>query len=453
MTDRTEIPELTDDEAQALLEELAPLAEEVPPMPEGTHEGWMRAIEEERPSMEETSRKTNPGRWVSILGIAAALIFVVAGTLLTRDSLNARTPALAAKSAAVSQAARLDDSEAEADYAVEEEEPMEAPAAAFEETAAFGLYTGTAPTMAFAANDAAFDEDAGMPEPEVAFEAAPEAEAMAADTVVFAMAAEAPAAEEEALPAATAMPTPAAALKAAAPAATPVPSPTERPRKLVRDVSLTVTAADYDSACAAVEQLCAEAGGWISWSAQSEDSRGLRSASYTLRIPADRLDSALDRAAALGRVTWRNENVTDVTENYYDLADRLATQRALLARLQALVPQASSLPELVDLEERIEEVQTTVEHLQTSLNRTDTQVNYATVSLSLRENRPEEAVTDTGLGLGDRVRSALHTGFDAFVGFLGDAAVFLTAALPFLALAGVLVLVFHLVHRRRRKDV
>ena len=447
MTDRTEIPELTDDEAQALLEELAPLAEEVPPMPEGTHEGWMRAIEEERPSMEETSRKTNPGRWVSILGIAAALIFVVAGTLLTRDSLNARTPALAARSAAVTQSARLDDSEADAVYAAEEaEEPMEAPAAAFEETAAFGLYTGTAPTMAFAANDAAFDEDAGMPEPEVAFEAAP------ADTVEFAMAAEAPA-EAEALPAATAMPTPAAALKAAAPAATPVPSPTERPRKLVRDVSLTVTAADYDSACAAVEQLCAEAGGWISWSAQSEDSRGLRSASYTLRIPADRLDSALDRAAALGRVTWRNENVTDVTENYYDLADRLATQRALLARLQALVPQASSLPELVDLEERIEEVQTTVEHLQTSLNRTDTQVNYATVSLSLRENRPEEAVTDTGLGLGDRVRSALHTGFDAFVGFLGDAAVFLTAALPFLALAGLLVLVFHLIHRRRRKDV
>ena len=67
-------------DVDTLDQELRSLQEDVPPMPEGFHAGWMKQVEEE--AMQKTTRKTT---WTRILSIAAALVFVVGGTLLTRE--------------------------------------------------------------------------------------------------------------------------------------------------------------------------------------------------------------------------------------------------------------------------------------------------------------------------------------------------------------------------------
>lgn len=62
---------------------LRDLNADVPPIPEDFHAGWMKQVEEE--AMQK-KRKHTP--WSRILSTAAALVFVVGGTLLTRDSLS-----------------------------------------------------------------------------------------------------------------------------------------------------------------------------------------------------------------------------------------------------------------------------------------------------------------------------------------------------------------------------
>ena len=52
--------------------------------------------------------------------------------------------------------------------------------------------------------------------------------------------------------------------------------------------------------------------------------------------------------------------------------------------------------------------------------------------------------------LGQRIGHALTTGWENFTSFLGDTAVFLVAALPFLALLAMAWIIIRLVRRSRR---
>jgi hypothetical protein len=232
---------------------------------------------------------------------------------------------------------------------------------------------------------------------------------------------------------------------AAAPAAE---DPSEK--KIIRTASLTLATQEYDAALASLKAGCEGRGGWLESSDESTNSRtGLRTAYLTLRIPQDSLDAYLGCTEDLGRVTSRSESSQDVTASYQDNQTRLNTQLALMERLQALISESGDLSDLLALESQIAETQYQIDSLQSSLNRTDRQVNYSSVRITLREEKAPE-LTDTTVSLGERITSAIQTGWDAFTTFVGDMVVFLVAALPFIAIVAAVVIVVKLIYRRKK---
>ena len=352
----------------ALLNDLASLADDVPPMPDDLHAGWMKLVEEtpmtEKKPVNHALRRT----LTRVLSAAAALVFVIGGTLLSRDSL------MPATRADKSAAPRTESSENyDSGYGVSR------------------AYSGSAaPSLYAAVEEPAEYEVADMDE-------AATVNGAAADMAV-------------------------------------------RESKIIRTASLTLTTQDFDSTLQSVRDLCASMGGWASYINESTGCNGLRSGWLTLRVPSDRLDAFLEGTGSAGRVTSRNETASDVTESYYDTAARLQTQQVLLARLQALATDAADLTDLLELEQKIADVQYTIDRLQASLNSTDHQVNYATVDITIREEKPADTVQDTTLSLGVRLIGALSHGWEAFTDFLADAAVFLAASLPFLVILFLVIL-------------
>ncbi|MGN1019874.1 MAG: DUF4349 domain-containing protein, partial [Aristaeellaceae bacterium] len=70
-----------------LQDDLARLSEDVPPMPEDFHRAWTKRVEEA--AMENKPDASRPRRqWTRLLSAAAAVVFVLGGTLLTRDALS-----------------------------------------------------------------------------------------------------------------------------------------------------------------------------------------------------------------------------------------------------------------------------------------------------------------------------------------------------------------------------
>ena len=231
-------------------------------------------------------------------------------------------------------------------------------------------------------------------------------------------------------------------------AAAPAEAPSEK--KIIRSASLTLVTQEYDEALAALKTDCEGQGGWIESSDENTNSRtGLRTAYLTLRVPQDSLDAYLGSTEGLGRVTNRSESSQDVTASYQDNQTRLNTQLALMERLQALITESGDLSDLLALESQIAETQYQIDSLQSSLNRTDRQVSYSTVSITLREEKAPE-LTDTTVSFGERILSAIQTGWEAFTTFLSDMVVFLMAALPFIAIVVAVIIVVKLFKRRKK---
>ena len=369
------------DENEVLRDVLSGLNEEVPPMPEELHAAWMQKVEDD-----QVEKTLNRKAFTRFLSIAAALVFVVGGTLLTRDSME--------------DSARLSK---EYQALVEENDSLAIRAmTANEFKADLGSYdalNGAVP----AAGATMMLTRSAMPE-------AAEEEAVAFDSDI-------PAAEE---------------------------------KKIIRTARLTIYTQTFDTSLENLRALCEADGGWIESSSESTNSRtSLRTANLTLRLPQEALDGYLAGADQLGRITSRSETATDVTASYQDTQTRLATQVALMDRLQALITESGDLSDLLALEAQIADTQYQIDALTTSLNRTDRQATYSTVTVSLYEETAP-AITDTTVSLSERISAALRMGWEAFTDFCQDMLVFVIAALPFIAIVVVLVIALAIIRKVRR---
>ncbi len=375
------------DENELLRDAMKGLSDEVPPMPEGLHAAWMSRVAEEavitnQPVTSQPAKKFNPRTVTRYLSLAAAMVFVVGGTLISRGSLMGST-----------------------DKSVNQ-------------LRAGGAVNGA--SYAYGASYMA-DTDGGYVSYSMNYDETVEEEA-ASPMLARSMT---PGSEPEA--------------------------PAEVEKKIIRTASLTLVSRTFDESYAALRASCENQGGWIESSSESTDSHsGLRSAYLTLRIPQSALDGYLSGVDALGRVTSRSESAKDVTESYQDTQSRLETQKALMARLQSLITESADLTDLLALESQIADTQYEIDRLQSSLNATDRKVAYSTVNITLREES-NASLTDATVTLGERIRSALATGWEAFTGFLADMVVFLMAALPFIGIAAAVWIAAHFIRKVRRK--
>lgn len=356
-----------DDENEVLRQCLSPLNEEVPDMPENFHAQWTALVKEDAMKQEESRKVAPMRRWTRILSVAAALVFVVGGTLLTKDTLSPAhtTPQQAATA-----------NEDSADFA----------------TYSYDADDGGIAPMLYAAN-------ATMPE--------------------------------------------AASAKSAAVNTTP-------DKKIIRNVSMTIKTTAYDESMTQLTALLSQYSGYLESSSEYTNTRDLRTASLTLRVPADSLDAFLDGTGDLGRVTSRNMSATDVTDSYQDTAARLENQKLLLSRLQALTDTAGDLSDLLALENQLADTQYNIEQLESSLADTDQQVSEATIRMTLNEEAQPD-LRDESVSLSDRITGALSIGWNAFVAFLQDCVVFLTAALPFIAIVAVIALVIAIILKAKKR--
>ena len=127
------------DKNVVLRDVLSSLNEEVPPMPENLHGAWMQKVEEDMKNQQAPKfhMPKTVTRWLST---AAALVFIIGGTLLTRDDLAPASGASMNQKSAVysTRTASYDD------YAVEESAEYE-----------YGAANGVMLTMARGADAAA----------------------------------------------------------------------------------------------------------------------------------------------------------------------------------------------------------------------------------------------------------------------------------------------------------
>ena len=211
-----------------------------------------------------------------------------------------------------------------------------------------------------------------------------------------------------------------------------------------RSASLTLAAPrrEIDSVASRASHVTAELGGFLASSSMSSSEGG----SLLLRVPSNRLDTAIQRLSRLGRVRELSRQSVDITSSLVSARERLKDARTERKALLAQLADADTLLEVESIRERLEIVSHEIAYARRALRRVNNRANFADVSLSLVASRATDE--DSGAWTpGDAFDDALRV-LEVAVGvILVAAAVLLPLALiwllAWLALRGA---------SRRRRD-
>lgn len=148
----------------------------------------------------------------------------------------------------------------------------------------------------------------------------------------------------------------------------------------------------------------------------------------TVRVPSDSYDSLYCSLSNLAyRLDNRYSSVEDVTARYYDLDTRIKNKIALEQRYVELLLKASVIKDILEIENKLNELRTEIESIQGQFNYLSKQVTHSTISLSFYEVLPYVYDSSPRKGFGQRILSALNSGWQGFLSFL----VALTTLWPF----------------------
>ena len=174
----------------------------------------------------------------------------------------------------------------------------------------------------------------------------------------------------------------------------------------------------------------------------------------SIRVPSASLDDFLTALDDMGTVTLREERAEDITADYTDVSTRLAVLRSQLDQLNAMNETAESVSDLIAIHERATELMAELESYESTLRGWSSQQNYSTVSLTVEEDVTggEDAPSAS---LGERMKEAFNASVEWLRTFGQNAAIFLAALAPRLAVWGpvavIVIGIICLVFRRKKK--
>lgn len=226
-------------------------------------------------------------------------------------------------------------------------------------------------------------------------------------------------------------------------------------RDIITTASATVTADDVQAAVRAIGDAAVARGGYVESMSVGSDGAvvpidpmtggavsGSISPPYTpdgawitVRVPADGLTGVVDDLQDVGEVTANSVNRQDVTEQTVDLRARIDAAQASVDRLTGLMAQAQSVADLISAEAALSERQATLESYQQQLKMLDDQVAMSTLSVTVVPR--VETVTADPAGFAD----GLVAGWNGLVATLNGIVVALGFLIPWIVVAGVVVLV------------
>jgi hypothetical protein len=170
---------------------------------------------------------------------------------------------------------------------------------------------------------------------------------------------------------------------------------TERGQKIIRTVSMTIVAKEFDGVRDSLDRLLRDVGGFVGGMQASDAGRGGRSLRATLRVPATRLEEVIRSLRTLGHVADESQSGQDVTEQVRDLEARLTNSRNTERRLtEVLKNRTGRVSDVLEVEREIARVREEIERMEAQRLSLERQVEYSTVTVQISEQR--QATIDLG---------------------------------------------------------
>lgn len=203
-------------------------------------------------------------------------------------------------------------------------------------------------------------------------------------------------------------------------------------RKVIRTGRIDLVVAAYDDARAKLDALLAATGGYVDSTQVQHYQGAVSSATLVLRIPQAQFGALVPKLRELGEISAENTAAEDVTDQYVDVAARLASAKTLEKRLLELAAErGSGVEALLAVERELARVRGEIESYEGRMRQWNDQIAMSTLTLQIATRAPAIAAVPEP-GLGTRITSGFAESISAMKDFFASASVALVSLLPWL---------------------
>ena len=151
-------------------------------------------------------------------------------------------------------------------------------------------------------------------------------------------------------------------------------------RIIVRTVEMALEVPDVAESVDAIGDMTEELGGWVVSSDRSRRHRG----SVSVRVPAERLDEAIERLRGMAsEVNAEVSTSRDVTDEYIDTTARLKNLKATESALIALLGRTGEVDDLLKVQQELTRVLEQMEQLQGRIKFLEQTSAYSLINVVL----------------------------------------------------------------------
>lgn len=161
-------------------------------------------------------------------------------------------------------------------------------------------------------------------------------------------------------------------------------------RKIIKNATMRMIVQDVDSVRIQVSALADTYGGYVQTGELNQ---------ITLRIESQYLDAAMAKVEAFGKVDSRSIRSQDVTEQYFDLENRINSLEKTRSRYLELLDQAENVQDILSVEKELERVTQELESLQGRYKLLSDQVAYSSLTVYLQEKIKPGPIGYIGVGI------------------------------------------------------
>jgi hypothetical protein len=233
-------------------------------------------------------------------------------------------------------------------------------------------------------------------------------------------------------------------------------------RIVIKNANMSMVVDDPKAVRDAIGKMAEDMGGFIVASRVYQDTlengQTVTRAEITVRVPAERLDEAMDQIRNQSDQPPLTENLDsqDVTREYVDLQSRLRNEEAAEAQLTELMEQAKTTEDVLSVYTELVQVRQRIEELEGQIQYYEQSAALSAISVDLQPNEAVQPITIGGWQPTGTAKNALQAMINTMQG-IAEVVIWMAIwLLPVLLVLFIIfglpiILIIWLIRRRRRR--
>jgi hypothetical protein len=225
-------------------------------------------------------------------------------------------------------------------------------------------------------------------------------------------------------------------------------------RMVIYSANLTIRVVSFKDTLKLVKQHLTSANGYIveSNSYSNGDGESLEGM-ITVRIPQGTFDSFLQSVEKEStKIVDRSITGQDVTEEFVDLESRLKSKQVVEKRLLDFMEKAEKTEDLLKISTDLATVQGEIEQIKGRMNYLNNKIDMATVTIHVIEDKVNvPQLENNELNTWEKTKQQFMNSVNFLLKICSALFVFIVGSLPVIIVLGVLLFLFLIIRRIRRK--